>query len=139
MRILLVFFISLVAISSCSNKPEVEDIPVIEIESPFQDFLGLWTLESRLVNGESETVRRDNMFIEEDANRSDNFATGYYDIFGGIRKPIRLELTEIENQILIYVDPVTMDCRFTFLGESTMELDDSYDDFLIIATWVKED
>ncbi len=76
------------------------------------------------------------MTIEEDGNYQDSNAIGVYELGNsGNLRPMTFEFTEVENQVVIKRNGTTWTCMYSFLDEDTFELDDTVDEFVVIARW----
>lgn len=144
--LLIIFF------TSCNRTEDLVVDPVIEvpeieeelelIESPFDQFLGSWTRELTLINGEVKENSKQSLFIE-DENRLDSIATGYFAYENNPDKELlSFEYTDVESQILIKVidssSNVSYICLYNFLDDDQFELDDS-DQWSTVVTLYKRD
>ncbi len=126
-------FLIVFTISSCGDDP-TENIPT----SPFEKFLGVWQLETELINGVETDVESQIMTIEEDNNQTDLRATGYHETGNpSIRTEMSFELTEVENEIIMRKGPITFFCTYSFGSDNRLELDDTFENDVVISTWVK--
>lgn len=107
--------------------------------SPLKDFIGTWTLESRVTDDVLDSPTPHSViFIDEDSNLTDNVAKGYWE--WSSRDEMTLSVDRETSFITFFMDNITISCLYEFSDESSFVMTEDWgDDSFTVTTWKKSE